>query len=234
MTFKRLTLLFVIFFFGFVVTKLPFAILEPASNEGKFKGTIWNGTASNIETPFGSTSLSFKANPFSFILMSASGEWEANSRSLRGSGHADIGFFSNPRISNAKININLAPLNLQEAIIGNLIFNIEELEINRNGACVNVTGNAQTDALIRSQDALKWQGPMLEGPITCEDGNFRINMGGVKNEDSVQINSVLHTNGLFQHKITVYSDNPVLALALTYQGFEQQGNSYILTRNGRW
>lgn len=234
MTLKRLSILFVCFFLLFLLIKLPFALLAPNHKQTQFKGTIWNGAANNIATPFGPALLSFNADPTSLLMLSASGKWNVRSYGMQANGSANISLFSNPSLSDSVVDINLSTLNLEEAIIGSLIINIDHLELSDSGECIALTGSGRTDALIRSQDALKWQGPLLEGPIECLDGNFLITLKGEKGEDTVQILSTLYNNGLYQHEITISSENTILGLALTYQGFSQDGSGYILQRNGRW
>lgn len=232
MTFKRLSLIFIIFFLAFILIKLPFAILKPSDNNLTLQGTIWNGQAGNIATPFGPASLSFKANPLSLLTLSVAGNWAVNSRGIKANGNANFNPFTNPSIKDSTVDINLAALNLEDAIVGSLMMDIRSLNISPDGKCLSVDGTAKTDALIRSQDILKWQGPMLEGSLECLDGDFILNLSGIKAEDKVNFTARFDRSGKYQNTITLESPNPVLGLALVYQGFDQNGERFTMERNG--
>jgi hypothetical protein len=234
MTFKRLALLFIVCFLLFTLVKLPFSILKPSNSDTMFKGTVWKGYTENVSTAFGSASIRFHANPLSLAALSLSGEWSLSSRAIEARGDAAISVFSNPVFSDSFVDVNIAALNPLEPIIGTLSMSINRLELTKEGACISVDGNAYTDALIRSQDSLKWRGPSLEGPLECIDNNFIINLKGEENGDQVSVVNILYPSGIYSNTITIKSENPILSLALVYQGFEKNGAKYTLQKNGKW
>jgi hypothetical protein len=238
MKIKALWIIFLAFLLIFLTVKIPFSIINPTNAasalSGKFSGTIWNGTAKDIITPVGALNLRFKASPLSLLMLSVSGEWQANSLGVNAQGKAETSLFSNRKLTASQIELNLSAFNIQEAIIGTLNLDIRALEISENGACIAVDGDGKTDALIRSQETLNWRGPLLEGPLSCDNGNFILTLAGENNGERVTIKSTLFTNGLYQHDITVSSDNPLLAAALVYQGFEDNIEDFRLQKNGQW
>ncbi len=234
MTFKRLALLFIVCFLVFTLVKLPFSILKPSNSNATFKGSVWKGYTENVSTAFGAASIRFQANPLSLAALSVSGKWSLTSRAIEARGDTAVSIFSNPVFSDSLVDINIAALNPSEPIIGTLSMNINRLELTKEGACISVDGTAHTDALVRSQDSLKWRGPTLEGPLECIDNNFIITLKGEENGDQVSVINTLYPNGIYSNTITVESENPILSLALVYQGFEKNGAKYTLQKNGKW
>ncbi len=117
---------------------------------------------------------------------------------------------------------------------GQIKIAIESMRYHQDQGCLEATGTVWTDVLMRNQALLQWQGPELSGPILCEQGHWVAVLRGQQSGDDIEARLTVRLDGSYQSEITARSADSRADMALTFLGFNRQGERYRLTEQGRW
>jgi hypothetical protein len=231
---RSLLLIFIAVFSIITIAKIPLALAVPNDQGAQADGTIWDGAVDNINTPFGPATIEFNASAASLLSLSLGGSWTFKAPAANGAGLAERRLSGETYISDSRMQINLAAMRLEKALIGDVNMAITELGFTDDSRCIEASGTVQSDVLERNRSTLRWTGPTLSGPIACDGNDFIMTLSG--QDDVADINFVyrLIPNGSYRSIATVKTDNPLLKTALSAEGFIADGN--VMTRgfDGNW
>jgi len=186
-------------------------------------GTLWNGAVIGIDgLPPIQTSLSGTS-----MALTADGPTLRLDGTARTSGLTNT-TLSTPIRSLARFDPRLSGL------AGQASFTLDSLTID-DGQCVSAVGTASTDVLAANATRWGWQGPTLSGPITCENGQIVIDLGGEQSGQSATVRLSLDLSGPYRTDITLDTQDPAASAILPLFGFERAGNtSWRISEAGSW
>ncbi len=101
------------------------------------------------------------------------------------------------------------------------------------GRCVGAAGRISTDALSASAGSLGWQGPEIEGPVTCVGNAAIANLVGEREGVQVQARLALDAGGLLKLDSSVAGLDAAGQAALGAAGFVQGPDGWTRTDQGR-
>ncbi len=113
-------------------------------------------------------------------------------------------------------------------------FKIDVPEMKLMETCEYADGTVWTDFLARNSGRLRWKGPELEGPVSCENGQIVLNMTGKDRAADIVAKIIIGLDGGYRTEITAEVSNPNAGLALQFFGFTKSGRGYKLLEQGRW
>jgi len=198
--------------FAALISQLPLSWVAPhflpagvGQNIG-YSGTVWNGQVKGLDY-IGTAN--FQVNPKALV-----------------SGGLPLTFVSqSPKLPTRDGRL--------KELAGNVNIQLSELQM-KEGSCAFAKGKASTDFLSLNRSRWRWQGPILEGPISCEEGDLVVNLAGRENRQIIRADLRLSQNGSYGANITVQTDQAEAGVVLPLYGFEKQGRQYKLTEQGQW
>ncbi len=101
------------------------------------------------------------------------------------------------------------------------------------GRCVGAAGRISTDALSASAASLGWQGPDLEGPVTCVGNAAIANLVGEREGVQVQARLALDAGGMLKLDSSAAGLDAAGQAALGAAGFVQGPDGWTRTDQGR-
>ncbi|MGB3457544.1 MAG: type II secretion system protein N [Litorimonas sp.] len=116
---------------------------------------------------------------------------------------------------------------------GRVSLRIEEASFG-DGQCESATGTASSDVLSANGGRFGWTGPVLSGPVDCQDGRLRVRLSGEDAEQTVQATVITGFDGVYQSEIDVETSDPSAGNALVLFGFNPDSEGYSLSEQGRW
>ena len=219
---------------GAVISQFPLSAIGPKIDIGgktpSYSGTIWKGYMSGtdagvleLDTSLGR--LFSGKNP-----VHVSGGPEGLSI------HAEAGLSGLRAI---KLEGTMRALALRDprvgAVNGNFSLDVPDMKVLKQ--CDYAEGTAWTDFLSQNQATLRWQGPALEGPVRCEEGNIIMELSGQDEMSEINANVTIDMTGSYRADIAVKINRSVERFAaptLTRYGFYKDGEVYKLTEQGKW
>ena len=219
---------------GAVLSQLPLSMVAPkaefAGKPLKYSGTIWSGQVSGtdagtlyLETSIGRLfsganpvhvwggpdGLSLKAEAGPGGLRAVNVEGSMKSLALR-----------DPRVG---------------AVNGNFKLEIPDMKILE--ICEYANGTAWTDFLSQNAAIFRWKGPVLEGPVKCEDGRIIVDLAGQDQAAEITAKVTIGLEGSYRADITAKINSSIEQFAgpsLKQSGFHKDGELYKLTEQGKW
>lgn len=115
---------------------------------------------------------------------------------------------------------------------------ITRLDFGENGAlCHEASGSLFTDVLQANAAYWQWRGPVLRGPVTCEDGAIKVSLSGQSDDRfaaTVRGDIVVQADMTYRLDITVQTPEPRAGAILPLYGFDAAGGgTYRLSESGR-
>lgn len=101
-------------------------------------------------------------------------------------------------------------------------------------SCRGAAGKISTDALSASAASLGWQGPDLEGPVTCVGQEAVADLLGEREGVSVRARLAIDSTGLMKLDSSVAGLDANGDLALGAAGFARGGDGWTRTDQGRF
>ena len=192
-----------------------------------FTGTTWNGQVSGLPL---SGPLAIQTRP-SQLLSGVPVTFESQSPGITLRGEA-----GSKQLKNLSYRAEFSRLPITDGRLVGLAGMIDVI-VNDAGfgdGCETLTGNIRTDVLTRNQARLRWAGPEVSGPLTCEKGEILATLSG--RDARTDINAIVHINmdGNYRLEATVISQDPEAGALLPLYGFQASGNQYSLTEQGQW
>lgn len=102
-----------------------------------------------------------------------------------------------------------------------------------NGKCVGAAGRITTDALSASAASLGWQGPDLEGPVTCVDNAALATLAGERDGVRVLVRLWINNGAFLKLDSEIAGVDALGEAALSASGFVQGPNGWTRTDQGR-
>jgi len=219
---------------GAVISQLPLSLVGPkiqiSGKTPQYSGTIWNGfmTGTDAGTLTLKTSLGklfsgknpvhVWGGPDGLSIRAEAGF--SGLRALNLDGTMKALALRDPRV--ARVN-------------GNFRLDIPDMKLMQS--CEYADGRMWTNFLSQNVDLMRWKGPELEGPVTCEDGNIIADLSGADEAADISARVTIGLEGNYKADITVNVNQSVERFAgptLIQSGFHKSGNVYQLTEQGRW
>lgn len=216
---------------GGVISQLPLSWIGPKTEiAGKipsYSGTVWRGfvTGTDAGTLELTTSLGrllkggnpvhISGGPPGLSLNAEAGL--SGIRAVKAEGTMKALALQDPRLAlvNGSFKVDVPDMKLMES-------------------CEFANGTVWTDFLARNSGRLRWKGPELEGPVSCENGQIVLNMTGKDRAANIVANIVIGLEGNYRTEITAEVADPAAGLALQFFGFTKSGRGYKLLEQGKW
>ena len=206
------------------------------SAETQYSGSIWKGRVSQLKDL---DSVDFTLKPLNVLRGERPATFVAKATGLNVSGSA-----GKRQAQDISFAINMASLPLPDprlkGLAGMATARIENVEWNDLGACESITGRAQSDILQSNQGLFNWSGPVISGPIRCDDtGAYVFTLTGKDQTQSIETLITISASGSYQADINVTTRDQNAALALPLFGFEEKsrnsaGRQFVLIEQGQW
>lgn len=101
-------------------------------------------------------------------------------------------------------------------------------------SCLSGSGEFTTNILRENFAAWQWKGPILSGPILCEDGQVIAALSGRDADQDISVNLQLDIDGQYRANAIVKTSNPQAGFVLPLFGFEKTAQGYSLSEAGAW
>ncbi len=216
---------------GAVISQLPLSWIGPKGDFGRqtpvYKGTVWNGQVSgtdagdlNLSTSIlrlikGQNPVHIKGGPTGLYVEAEAGL--SGLRALKGDGTMQALALRDPRLGlvNGSFRVDIPDMKLMKI-------------------CEYAKGTVWTDFLAQNSDKLRWAGPMLEGTVSCEDGQIVLDLTGQDRETNIIAQIRIDLAGTYLTDISAEVTAPEAGLALQFFGFHKTQNGYQLREQGKW
>jgi len=216
------------------VGQLPLAwigqhiIPDVMGSDIRYSGTIWEGHISGVD---GIGDLHFRLSPKVALSGGLPIKFQTSSSAMILSGKA-----SHKRIKDLRFSGPLTAIPTRDGRLQNLAgnFDVQLSDLHFNKACVSAKGRVNTDLLNRNHNRWQWRGPILSGPIICEDGDFIVKLLGSENAQIIQADLRLAVDGQYRADFSVRTAQPEAAIVLPLYGFEKKDGEFHLTEQGKW
>jgi len=185
-------------------------------------GTVWNGRVYGLELagePVREIALSMR--PAALLTGQAAADWLIEDASLSGNGRIALGA-GRVEVSGASLVVPLSRLAAADwpgMDPGEPVFVRLPRLVFVDGDCRQADGAVRTGALVTLGAAYGFEGPVLEGGLSCRDGVLALAMRGETDALSVTADADLRANG-YDWRVTARTGNADLADALALAGFE--------------
>lgn len=219
---------------GAVISQLPLSAIGPKIDIGgktpSYSGTIWKGYMSGtdagvlqLETSIGrifsgKNPVHVWGGPDGLSIHAEAGP--SGLRAIKLEGTMKALALRDPRVG---------------AVNGNFRLDVPDMKLMQK--CDYADGTAWTDFLTQNQQTLRWQGPILEGPVRCEDGQIIMDLAGQDEMAEITANVRIALEGSYRADIGVKINSNVERFAaptLKQYGFYKDGDAYKLTEQGKW
>ena len=102
----------------------------------------------------------------------------------------------------------------------------------KKGKCQSAKGNVWTDVLAVNKHMWNWHGPVLSGPISCENKKLKFILSG--QEKGIDIHAILYIDfdGRYIVDVSVQTTDTQAAAFLPLLGFSQTNSGYNLKEQG--
>ena len=219
--------------FAGLISQLPLswiggAVPQAGPTPLSFTGTVWNGQVTGLPL---SGPLNVKTRPGQFLSGGTPFEFNSQATGIDLRGKAGT-----KQVKDLFYRAELSVLPITDGRLTGLagMIDVAVSEGRFGKGCESLTGTIRTDAPTRNKARLRWGGPDLSGPLSCEDGEVIANLAG--QDTRTDINAVIRINmgGSYRMEATVTSVDPEAGALLPLFGFQRSGNQYTLTEQGQW
>ncbi len=220
---------------GAIISQLPLSLVGPKMDIGgktpQYGGTIWKGYMTGtdagvleVETSpgrllSGKNPVHVWGGPNGLTIRAEAGP--SGLRALKLEGTMKALALRDPRVG---------------AVNGNFKLDVPDMKIVQR--CDYATGTAWTDFLSQNAATFRWQGPALEGPVSCdEEGRIIVDLSGKDQAAEITAKVIIGLEGSYRADITAKvaaSFERFAAPSLTASGFHKTGGVYKLTEQGKW
>jgi len=217
-----------------VFSQLPVAWVGPhivpdgLGADIRYSGTIWNGNINGLDI-IGNAQ--FQLTPKSLLSSGLPLSYQTSSPVMQLSGQASRHHIKNFNFSGQIAGLPTSDGRLKD-LAGNV--NIEVAELKFNKTCFSAAGQASTDILSLNQSRWQWKGPLLSGPLRCEDGDIIAELSGAENGQSIQATLRIKIDGAYRADFSVRTPQPEAGIVLPLYGFDKRDGEFHLTEQGKW
>lgn len=119
-----------------------------------------------------------------------------------------------------------------QGLDGTIAINVTNLKLSEQ--CIGEGGQVSTDVLQANRAKWGWEGPVLSGPLRCEDGNFVVTLTGSDKGQTVNVDLQLLTDGSYRTEVGLKTADRRAGDFLPLFGFENKAGTFRLNEAGRW
>ncbi len=216
---------------GAVISQLPLAWVGPKAPIGGkipvYSGTVWNGLisgtdAGNLKLSTSLGRLISGANPVHITGGPAGLSLKAEAgtkglRALKAEGTMRALALRDPRLA---------------LVNGNFRIDVPDMQVAKT--CDYAEGTVWTDFLAQNGSRLRWAGPVLEGPVSCEEGQIVLNLTGKDAAADITAQIRIDLSGTYKTDIMAKVSDLNAGMALQFFGFTAVAGGYRLTEQGKW
>ncbi|MEM8799074.1 MAG: type II secretion system protein N, partial [Pseudomonadota bacterium] len=136
-------------------------------------GTVWRGRLQGVslkDERFGTIEL--RARPLSLLLLRLASGFKVSGSRFDAQGNAGVSLINGGwRLEQTTLEADLARANIRDPIPirGRVTLTIDRMTGTKD-QCADARGMASSNALEQSLGIIEWKGPVVEGPISCENG----------------------------------------------------------------
>lgn len=206
----------------------PHIIPEGLGSDIGYSGTVWDGTVTGLDY-IGAAK--FKLDPKAIVGSELTLSFQTSSSAMQISGEASRTELKGLRFKGQLAGLPTNDGRLKE-LIGEVNINIAELEF--RGNCRSAQGQGWTDFLSRNEGRWQWQGPVLEGPISCENGDLIAMLSGSDGGQTIKADLRIVPDGTYRADISVRTSQREAGVVLPFYGFENKNGEFRLTEQGKW
>ena len=194
----------------------------------QFLGTLWKGQIANIE---GINPVNISIRPSNIFRGQPPATFDSRSPYLRFSGSAQLDG-SVSAVANGNVR-GLGVIDIRfQTLAGTYDLSLQDVIVKEN--CKSAAGTFRTNMLSENQAVWTWRGPILSGPITCEDGQFIANLSGSDDRQDITGEFKLDLSGQYRASVTVKTTDLRAEFVLPLYGFEKTSEGYSLLESGTW
>lgn len=216
------------------ITNLPLSWIAakfmPKENIGslQYGGTVWDGYVLGFP---GFGPITIDTSPIKALTGKPFFSMETRSANLSAKGVAKPGLFSNVTVQGNMEHV--AAIDPRFAgLTGGFQMNMRELVFGKT--CESTSGTVSTDVLTRNGQNMGWTGPNLSGPISCEDGAFKMEFTGKDTQQSIKAVVRIIPDGTFRADVDILTNDTRAGAILPIYGFQPKDGGYSLLESGRW
>lgn len=194
---------------------------------GSISGTLWSGQAKvlppktswplQISYKIKALAAIFKA-PYAHVALSgngfkATGQWGAFSQ-------------THIRVKDLKAEFNIIQLPISDPRLAGLSGQafVELQKLNMKKGCKHAQGDARTNILTTNKKSWQWSGPVLSGPITCDDKALLAALRGSDTDFDVALDLRIYPDGFYDIDMLITpktTATDAFDIVLGLLGFEQ-------------
>ncbi len=226
-------------FLGVAVAGAPLSVvLNLAGLEGRgvryaaVTGTVWRGAIEGLSIG-GQTvgRVNLVVDPMALLTGAIRMDVDA-AGAVQARGRATAGLGGGWSLQDATLVANLADMTRLDPEIaargGELFVVIDEMRFDGSGRCLAARGEARSNALERAAQELDWRGPVLEGPIACEDDHLLAVLEGADDRAEVRVRALWRPGASGSVEARVETTDDRLQLALLALGFQEDAPGAFL------
>ncbi|WP_018996845.1 type II secretion system protein N [Hirschia maritima] len=226
--------LFIIALAGALIANMPMSFLANVSGlkseevyYSRAVGTIWNGGFSDVHIKgevLGQVNI--KLMPLSVLKLSPTAHFQFDGAVGNGKGKVSVGLDKVVSIREliARIHLNaFKHLDVQlRRSPSTLNLSVPLVRISSTGQCREANGGLKSDLLTAVGRAWAWDGPEINGRISCQGEDYHILLSNTAGPDKLEALAVLKSDLTYEVESNVTTRNGRLSNALISFGFEGQ------------
>lgn len=199
------------------------------------EGSIWHGTLKGAawrDVHLGDIDVVLK--PLSLFIGRASAHVDVvNSGAVNGFANVEYALDSTVTVRDAALTVQVDQMPTLLPVDGEIALSVREAKFDERG-CTYLDADLQTDALTQSPNNFDWRGPILSGTASCLDGTVVIPLDGRIDKELISVAMRVQRDRTFNIRVSVNTENGLLAALLGSAGFAANNGSYELVQSGRW
>jgi len=206
------------------------------TEQTQYQGTVWSGTLSKLRDV---EIVNYTLNPLNLITGKMPLEVEMRAKGLNANGSV-----SRYMMKNFDFNIDVSSLPLPDprlqGLAGDVSAKIAHAKWDKENTCTSISGVARSDVLLQNKSLFDWEGPILAGPISCDEkGRVTFDLKGEDEVQSIFVKVAISAIGEYSSDMRVITKDQEAALVLPLFGFEERrrskdGVEFRLVEQGQW
>jgi len=208
---------------------------QPLGTQASVYGRVWDGRIYNAAAGRARfDQVEMRLRPLSLLTGAAVFDWTLSDPEARGQGAALAGP-GGAGLRDARLTTTLRGLGLDLPALDpaeSASFEIDELRFGSEG-CTAASGHVRTAALIGFARRHDVEAPLLDGPISCENGVLGVALAGTSAAMSLDMRVTISPTGLYRWTIEARLMEDRLTAVFSAAGFTQDGETWRLRGEGQ-
>lgn len=227
--------LFLISLIAALIAYLPLSFVADMANlksKGVYYnhavGTIWKGGFSDVHIGGEAVGqLNIDIRPLSFLKLKPTANVEFSGAVGNGKADVFLGLDKTVEVKNLLANIQLNAFKHLDVQLrrspSKLNLAVTSLKVSAEGRCLAADGRLNSDMLTAVGRSWAWDGPRIDGTLSCQSDDFLINLSNDEGVDKISAQAILRRDQTYDVESTVQTQNVRLSNALLSFGFKVQG-----------